>query len=131
MSAGRKEPNGEEGGRQGARIPHRDRELLQQCRVDTFRSGGPGGRHADTTDSAIRLTHLPTGIAVIARDGRSQQRNRELALERLRARLRQQRRKRKRRIATRVPKREKRKRLENKRKRSRKKRLRKPPAPDD
>ena len=113
------------------RIPSSDDELLAQCRVDTFRAGGKGGQHQNTTDSAVRLTHTPTGIRVVARDERSQHRNRRIALERLRAKLKQRFRKKKKRVPTRVPKREKKKRLKNKRRRSQKKKLRKPPSRDD
>jgi protein subunit release factor A len=99
--------------------------------VDTFRAGGKGGQHQNTTESGVRLTHLPTGIVVIARDERSQHRNRKIALARLRDRIRERRRKRPRRVATRVPAAERRRRLEGKRKTGEKKRLRKGPRPDD
>lgn len=53
--------------------------------VETMAAGGPGGQHQNKTESAVRITHRPTGASAIARDGRSQHRNRALALERLRA----------------------------------------------
>jgi len=54
-----------------------DEELLAECRVETFRAGGPGGQHQNKTESAVRLTHLPTRIVVTARESRSQHRNRQ------------------------------------------------------
>ena len=56
-------------------------------RVDTYRASGNGGQHRNKTDSAIRLTHLPTGIMVTATEDRSQGINRKVAWERLRSRL--------------------------------------------
>ncbi|TWT85496.1 Peptide chain release factor 2 [Posidoniimonas polymericola] len=51
-------------------------------RVDTFRSSGPGGQHANKSDTAVRVTHVPTGLAAVAQEERSQRRNRDLALAR-------------------------------------------------
>jgi len=111
-------------------IPESDDDLLAQCRVDTFRAGGPGGQHQNTTESGVRLVHLPTGIQVEARDERSQHRNRALALRRLRDRLERRNRRPPPRVPTRVPSGEKRKRLEEKRRRGEVKRRRRPPDPD-
>jgi len=55
----------------------------QDVRIETMRGSGPGGQHVNTTESAVRAVHLPTGLAAIARDERSQTANRKRALERL------------------------------------------------
>ncbi|MFV1988136.1 MAG: peptide chain release factor-like protein [Gemmatimonadota bacterium] len=116
-----------------APAPHRlpDDELLAECRVDTFRSGGAGGQHQNKTESGVRLTHLPTGLVATARESRSQHQNRRVALTRLRAVLEERARPTRRRVATKVPPRQKRRRLEEKRQRSQKKQGRRKPDPED
>jgi ribosome-associated protein len=65
-----------------------DRDVLEkEVRVDVFRASGPGGQHVNKTESALRLTHTPSGVVVIAQDSSSQHRNRDIAFERLIERL--------------------------------------------
>jgi protein subunit release factor B len=116
---------------EGYQVPEDDDTLLGECRVETFRSGGPGGQHQNKTESGVRLTHLPTAISVTARDSRSQHRNRRIALVRLREALEEAGREERPRRPTRVPVGEKRKRLEEKKRRSSVKRARQKPEPED
>lgn len=111
-------------------IPASDAELLAQCRVETFTAGGPGGQHQNRTESAVRLVHEPTGVRVTVRDERSQYRNRQLALKRLRERLERRNRRRTPRVGTKVPRGEKERRLREKKRRADVKRTRRPPEPE-
>src|ERR1700681_4704680 len=62
-------------------------QLEREVLVDVFRASGPGGQHVNKTESALRLTHPPSGVVVRAQDSPSQFRNREIAFERLIERL--------------------------------------------
>ena len=69
------------------RIPETDEALLAECDVQVFRATGPGGQSVNTTDSAVRLIHPPSGFVVVARRQRSQLRNKGEAVRRLREKL--------------------------------------------
>jgi len=106
------------------RIPPTDEELLAECEVDTYRSSGKGGQNVNRRETAIRLTHRPSGLVVTCQDERFQYRNKQLALARLRVRLTNLYRRRRPRIETSMPKSVREKILKEKKAVSQKKRLR-------
>jgi protein subunit release factor B len=112
-------------------LPESDAELLGECEVDTFRSSGPGGQHVNKTESAVRLRHLPSGIAVTSQQERSQFRNKAICLEKLRKKIEQLNYRPPKRVPTRVSRSAKNRTLEEKARRSQIKRLRTKPSRDD
>ena len=102
-----------------------DRETLErEVEVQAFRASGPGGQHVNRTESALRLTHPPSGVVVVVQDSRSQHRNRETAFARLVERLERLNHVPKKRVATRPTASSKRRRVQDKKLRSRNKQLR-------
>ena len=95
-----------------------------EIKVEFYRASGPGGQHRNTTDTAVRIRHLPTGTVAQASESRSQFQNREAAMNRLRSALEKRARKLKKRIATSVPKSAQEKRLTAKKIVAQKKKLR-------
>lgn len=95
-----------------------------EIKLEFYRASGPGGQHRNTTDSAVRIRHLPTGIVAQATESRSQWENRAVAMKRLQALLERRERKIKARIATKVPYGVKVERLTEKRRQAEKKRQR-------
>lgn len=112
-------------------IPETDEALLAQCRVDTFRATGPGGQSVNTTDSAVRLVHRPTGLTVTCRRERSQLMNKREGLARLRRKLEALNAVDAPRVPTKEPRAVKRRVVDTKIKRGRVKRLRRPPETQD
>jgi len=96
----------------------------KDIRIEYYKSRGPGGQRKNKKETAVRIRHIPTGITAIATESRSQVRNRQLALKRLRERLERLKRKKKPRIPTRISLSAKERFLKGKRLRSEKKKLR-------
>ena len=96
-----------------------DRETLErEVVIEVFRASGPGGQHVNKTQSALRLTHPPSGVVISSQDSPSQHRNRETAFARLVERLRRLNRIPKKRIATRPSKAARERRIETKKQRA-------------
>ena len=106
-------------------------ELARDCEVQVFRATGPGGQGVNTTDSAVRMKHVPTGIVVTARESRSQFQNRASCLRKLRAELERRGRPPRRRVKTKVPQRSRQRRLSDKHFNAIKKANRRKPASDE
>jgi protein subunit release factor B len=104
-----------------------DRQLLDQCEVSTFRSRGSGGQHVNTTDSGVRLKHLPSGVVVTSTEERSQYFNKQICLQKLRKKLAQLSYRPPKRIATKPTRSSKEKKLKKKGFRSKVKKLRSRP----
>ena len=112
-------------------IPDSDEELLKKCNVDTFRAGGKGGQHLNKTESAVRMTHLPTGIVVTCQDERSQYQNKQKCLIQLRKKIEVLNYRPPKRIPTKKPRAAKEKNMATKKQQSLKKQLRKKPEIED
>lgn len=95
--------------------------IARDCEVSVFRASGPGGQGVNTTDSAVRMKHVPTGITVTSRESRSQFRNRQLCLQKFQVIFERKAQAPKPRKKTRIPRGVKEKRLQNKRMASKKK----------
>ncbi len=92
-----------------------DRETLErEVSVDVYRASGPGGQHVNRTESAIRLTHAPSGVVVACQESPSQHRNRDIAFERLAQKLKRLNHVPRKRVATKPSRAAKRRRLETK-----------------
>jgi protein subunit release factor B len=112
-------------------LPESDEELLRECEVETFRASGPGGQHVNKTESAVRLTHRPTGVVVTCREDRSQHRNKATCLRRLRDRVERLNYRQPKRVPTRTTRAAKERTLETKARRSRLKRERSKPTGEE
>lgn len=105
-------------------LPVENKKLILNCKIESFRSSGAGGQHVNVTDSAVRLTHLPTGIVVTSQKERSQYLNKQECLKKLRKVIEKLNYRKPKRIPTRIPKSVKSKNSQKKIKDSLKKQLR-------
>lgn len=105
-------------------IPSSDSELLKECRLETYKSSGAGGQHVNKTESAVRLTHLPTGLVTYSQQERSQHLNKKICIDKLRKKVESLNYRKPKRIKTKIPKSVKAKNKTNKTKTSEKKLLR-------
>lgn len=105
-------------------------KLAEQCETQVFHATGPGGQGVNTSDSAVRTTHTPTGIVVVSRESRSQYRNRQICLQKIRDELARRARPPKVRHKTKPTRASKERRLASKRFRSEIKKLRRRPTDD-
>lgn len=105
-------------------LPDAEDALLAECTITSFRASGSGGQHVNVTDSAVRLIHNPTGIVITSQKERSQYRNKQECLVKLRAAVEKLNYRKPKRIATRMPPSIKRGNLDKKTKESKTKRLR-------
>jgi len=112
-------------------IPDSDEELLTECKVETFRASGKGGQHVNKTESAVRITHLPTDTVATCQDERSQFQNKRKCLNQLRRKLEALNVRPLERIPTKKPRSAKEKVLRKKKIHSQKKKLRNKPGLDN
>jgi protein subunit release factor A len=112
-------------------LPETDEALLGECEVQVFRATGPGGQSVNTTDSAVRLIHRPTGMVVVCRRERSQLRNKVDCVRRLRERIAEAQRPVTPRVKTKPSRSAVKRRLASKAKLSAKKSTRRKPAADE
>jgi protein subunit release factor B len=113
------------------KLPESDEDLLRECEVETFRSSGPGGQHVNKTESAVRLRHTPSGVVVTSQQERSQHRNKQLCLQKLRQKIERLNYRPAKRVPTHIPESAKNRALEEKARRAQIKRLRSKPSAEE
>lgn len=85
-------------------LPQNDRDLIKECKLESFKSSGAGGQHVNKTESAIRLTHIPSGIVTFSQQERSQYLNKKICLDKLRKKIDSLNYRKPKRVKTNVPK---------------------------